>query len=339
MGFKKKGKPSLILSGALGFVGSNVASRLTSLGYDSFNIDNLQFGSENNASGEWHKMGFECLTQEQLDEYDILIHLATSNIIYSQTEPIKTFKTNALDTINLFRKFKGKIIYTSTASIFGMAKVFPTPEDAEPDVSNAYDMSKLVGEIFLQQRGNYTTLRLSNVFGRNQRPGTFCGVIGKLLDQALNDKPMEIIGDGSQTRDYTFVEDVVDAIELAVNKPALNTEINIATGIETSVKSLAIAIASALDKTVSINSLPLRSIDSLTRRCLDIRKAKSLLNWEPKHTLKSGLQKTIEWMQGEMLKDEIHKHFSSTHSVRVESDEAKIDLMRIKAGLDSSSPE
>lgn len=298
----QKGDMKLILTGALGFVASNVAARLKERGYESYNIDDLSFGSEKNAVGEWHKEGFQNLTEEQLSEYDVLLHLATSNIIFAMSHPLETFKTNALDTMELFDKFKGKIIYTSTASIYGDATVIPTPEDASRNLTNAYDTSKYIAEMFLKQRGNYTTLRLSNVYGINQRASNpFCGVMGKLLQQAMNGAKMTIIGDGMQTRDFTYVEDVVDAIELAVNQEAKDTEINIATGIETRIKELPFLIGKAIEYNTieTTNDVPIRAIDSLTRRCLDISKAKRLLGWEPKHTLEQGLKKTVAWMKKE----------------------------------------
>lgn len=283
-----------ILTGCLGFVGSNVHFRL-----GGFGVDDLFFGSRDNISGKWAHMGFEEIPQSALDDYDVLIHMATSNIIYAQYHPIETFNNNTLKTIELFSKFKGKIVYTSTASIYGQADVIPTPETYPRNLTNAYDTSKYIAECFLKQRGNYTTLRLSNVFGVNQRPSNpYCGVIGRLLQQALNGAAMTIIGDGSQTRDFTYVDDVVDAIEMAVNQPAKDTEINIATGKETSILALATCIRELGIKS-EIESIPPRAIDRLTRRCLDISKAEKVLGWKPKTSLGSGLCKTIEWMTKE----------------------------------------
>lgn len=282
----------IILTGCLGFVGSNVHKRL-----DCFGVDDLSFGSRDNISGNWAQMGFEEIPKSALDTYDVLIHCATSNIIFAQAHPIETFENNTLNTIELFSRFKGKIIYTSTTSIYGQANIFPTPETYRRNCTNAYDTSKYIAEMFLKQRGNYTTLRLSNVFGINQRASNpYCGVIGKLLQQAMNGGKMTVIGDGSQTRDFTYVDDVVDAIEFAVNQPSKDTEINIATGKETSIIGLATCIRE-LGLKAEIESIPPRSIDGLTRRCVDNRKAKELLGWQPKTSFKEGLEKTIQWMR------------------------------------------
>lgn len=298
MTFDKKDMPSIILTGAAGFVGSNIARRLKVLGYKGQNIDNLSFGNKKNIEGNLAKIGFEELSPSFLSAFDILIHCATTNIIYAMDHPVETFQNNATNTIKLFQKFKGKIIYTSTASVYGQADFFPTPEDAEIRTNNSYDQSKYIAELFLKQRGNYTTLRLSNVYGINQRPDNpFCGVIGRLVDNILNDKPINVNGQGTQTRDYTFVDDVVDAVITAVNKEALNTEINIATGIETSIMGLMEMISDYTGKDPLYQQVEARKIDGILRRCLDIKKAEQLLGWKPNTPLEEGIKKTITWMQ------------------------------------------
>lgn len=298
--FEKLNMPKIILTGACGFVGSNIAKRLLDSGYKFFNVDNLKFGNLKNVQAgiEIYEKGFEFLTEETLSKFDILIHCATSNIIYAMDNPIETFQNNATNTLRLFQKFKGKIIYTSTASVYGQADIIPTPEDAEIKTNNAYDQSKYISELFLQERGNYTTLRLSNVYGINQRPDNpFCGVMGKLINNVLNNEPVKINGDGLQTRDYSFIDDIVDVIIIAIEKESLNTEINIATGKETSINELISIIEKVTEKNSEKDYVASRKIDGITRRCLSVVKAKELLNWEPKIFLEDGIKKTINWMQ------------------------------------------
>lgn len=300
MGFEKMNMPKIILTGACGFVGSNIAKRLVYSGYKTMGIDNLSFGNEKNIDKcvPYYKYGFEFLTESELSEFDILIHCATSNIIYAMDKPIETFQNNATNTIKLFRKFKGKIIYTSTVSVYGQADIIPTPEDAEIRTSNAYDQSKYIVELFLYQRENYTTLRLSNVYGINQRADNpFCGVMGKLINNILNNELVKINGDGKQTRDYTFVDDVVDAIMVVIQKESLNTEINIASGKEISINKLIDIIVNITDKIALKKYVESRNIDGITRRCLDIKKAEQLLEWKPKTSLEEGIKKTIGWMK------------------------------------------
>lgn len=281
-----------IITGAAGFLGSNVFARI---GESTLAYDDLSFGCIENIwrGGITFECGFETLTQSMLDEADILIHCATANIIFAQTEPQKTFDINAVKTLDLFRKFKGKIVYTSTSSVYGDSTEIPTTEAAEIRLSNAYDSSKYIAEQFLKQRGNYTTLRLSNVYGVNQRPeNPYCGVVGRLVYQHLTGNKLTVIGSGEQTRDFTYADDVVDAIELAVNLPAQDTEINIATGIETSIAQLASMISPNYE-----TGFIERKIDIISRRCLSIEKAERLLGWKPKTDLKTGLEKTIQWQK------------------------------------------
>lgn len=282
----------IIITGAAGFLGGNVCQRLTDFGIDYVAVDNLKFGSEDNLPLGCHfiESGFENLSEEMLSEFDVLIHLACSNIIYAMEFPIETVLNNAVNTIELFSKFKGKIIYTSTASVYGDADVIPTKETDEIKLSNGYDTSKFIAEQFLRERGNYTTLRLSNVYGKFQSiDSPYCGVLGKFVDLYLEGQPLHIYGDGSATRDYTYVEDVVDAIILAMNNEPLNTELNIATGIETSIMELTALIG---NKNGLVNKGK-RMIDKINRRCLDTSKAKELLGWEAKIPVSTGIRKTM----------------------------------------------
>lgn len=298
MSFEKKDKPNILLTGACGFVGSNISARLRKMGYYCERVDNLIFGNASNVEGYFIKMGFEDLHKSFLDRFDILVHCATSNIIYAMDKPIETFQNNATNTIKLFQRFKGRIIYTSTASVYGQATVIPTPEDAEIRTNNAYDQSKYIAELFLQQRGNYTTLRLSNVYGTNQRADNpFCGVIGKLAYGIVNGERVKINGDGLQTRDYTFVDDVIDAIMIAIEKESLNTEINIATSRETSILDLCNMIAGQISGVSLMDNVETRKIDGITRRALDISKAQKILGWKPKISIEEGIRKTIEWIK------------------------------------------
>jgi nucleoside-diphosphate-sugar epimerase len=279
----------ILINGCAGFIGSNLCNHLKT---PFLGVDDLSFGYAENLSKDvrWIKSDFTH-SFDVLDQFDILIHLACANIIYAQNYKIETFKTNALDTINLFKRFKGKIIYTSTSSVYGNADHFPTPETAEMRVSNAYDQSKLIAELYLQERGNYTTLRLSNVYGANQRPEhPYSGVIGKFIGCSRKNEPMPIFAKGEATRDYTYVKDVVRAIEKAIEIKALNTEINIGTGVETDTIDLAEIISTATGRTMNVDFYPGRSIDRIKRRCLDISRAKTLLNWQPEYDLRSGLK-------------------------------------------------
>jgi UDP-glucose 4-epimerase len=286
----------IFITGIAGFVGSNLANELYMQGYDVAGCDNLQFGYPQNIHPgiKWSKQDISDISEESLTQTTTLVHCATANIIYSQDNPIDTFKTNALKSFELIKKFKGKIVYTSTASVYGNAEKLPTPEDAEKKVTNAYDQSKLLTEMFLNERGNYTTLRLSNVYGKNQRPeNPYAGVVAKFIQSINESKPVEIIGDGLATRDYTYYKDTISAIIKAIELPALNTEVNISSGIETSIINLAFKIYEIYDLPMNMTFIPKRQIDGIERRWMDTQRAHKLLDWKPEYTLTEGLTETI----------------------------------------------
>ncbi len=293
----------IFITGICGFVGSNLANKLYdhSVNYVS-GCDNLQFGyAKNLLPGiNWIEKDFKDISEVELNKYDILIHCATSNIIYAQENQLDTFKTNAFESIKLIEKFNGKVIYTSTSSIYGQAKEIPTQEDCPENLTNAYDQSKCIVEKYLKLRGNFTTLRLSNVYGKNQRPeNKYCGVVGKFIDQILNDKTITINGDGTDTRDYTYIDDVVWSLIIAIESNAVNTEINIGTGVETSSLKLPVVISSIIGKHPIIEFIDKRFIDKINRRCLDISKAEKILGWKPNYDLNEGLKLTINWQKNE----------------------------------------
>ncbi len=299
----------ILLTGGAGFVGSNIYNALKDE-YDVWVVDNLTFGDSRNIeiNPKWlkdkipvrFKADFNDLRDYVLNSFDILIHCATINIEYAMKEPIETFKVNALNTIKLFERFKGKIIYTSTASVYGNAAELPTKECAPDNVSNAYDQSKLIAEHYLQLRGNYTTLRLSNVYGINQRPDKdIVGVVGKFVDSILNNKPVTIYGDGKDTRDYTYVSDVVRAVEMCVEQKAKNKEYNISGGDELSIMELANKIAYLVGTPIVVKNVKSRKIDKINRRLLDTTLAQEELGWHPLIGINKGLEKTIFWQRKE----------------------------------------
>lgn len=288
----------IYVTGCAGFIGSNVCRLLHEHGFDVTGIDDLSFGDMKNVPDNqtFHRMRFQDYTD--FDPHSILVHCATSNIIYGMTHQVETFKNNAEDTIELFNRFPGRIVYLSTSSVYGDPDEFPTPESAVIKTYNAYDTSKYVAELYLKKRGNYTTLRLTNTYGYNQRPkNPYCGVMSRIIQACINGSEFRIYGDGEATRDYVFVDDAARAVVAAVMNSSRNTEINIGTGRETSVNSLVRWVGDALGKSVRSATAPERAIDRVNRRCLDTRRAYNLLGWIPMTDIGKGIVKTIEWQK------------------------------------------
>lgn len=290
---------NICVIGGLGFVCSNVSAALADIDYSVTIVDDCSFGTELNMPENCKliKKDFSELGIDFYNQFPTVVMGYCSNIIYAINEPIKTFENNALKFAEFCTTYKGKIVYLSTSSVYNNAIEIPTKEDSEIHCYNAYDTSKRIAELVLQLRGNYTTLRLSNVFGKNQRSSNpYCGVVSRFIDSVLNEDAMELIGNGEQSRDFTHISDVVRAVKYAVEMPSQNTEYNIGTGVETTIKKLAETISQVINKPTSIKYIEERKIDKISRRCLDVSKARDLNGWRPEMSLKDGLHHTVKWM-------------------------------------------
>lgn len=288
----------IIVTGAAGFVGSNIARRLMDLDYDVIGVDDLSFGDERNIPEGmvFKKIDFRDISENDINSAWVLIHCATSNIIFAQSAYIETFRNNAMKTLELFNRFRGQIVNISTCSVYGNADCFPIREDAEMKCSNAYDLSKRIVELYLKQRGNYTTLRLSNVYGEYQRASNpFCGVIGRLIDCAASGAPFIVYGSGHDRRDYTHVSDVVAAVHASIRKKSLNDEFNIATGKSYSVLDLIDKVEAISGKKIRVEFGSARSIDNIKDRALDIEKANKYLCYIPKTKIEDGILRAWQW--------------------------------------------
>jgi len=288
----------ILLTGCAGFIGSNIAKRLLKDNHYIVGIDNMSFGFRENLPEGLFFMNIDFKDFDSRDEFDCLIHCATANIIYGSDHPVETFKNNSEKTIDLFERFKGKIIYLSSCSVYGKLDSLCAQETEGIKTNNPYSLSKYAAEQYLRCRKDFTTLRLSNVYGPGQNPkGKYCGVINKFIYKIYNDIPIDIYDSEENTRDYTYVDDVMEAVIKTMYLPALDTEINIGTGIQTSVKDLCKLINDFFPgKPLAFMRIEGRGIDDVKRRCLNIEKAKKLLKWKPKTDLRDGIYKTIEWI-------------------------------------------
>jgi len=307
---------SVLVTGGAGFVGTNLVNELCNYSPKKIIIlDNLFTGLKSNIPVfdfvdfvEGSVENFD-LVFDLMKKCDIVFHLAVRNIIVSTKDPEKDFATNAIGTFNILesaRRLKNikKIVYTSSSSVYGNTSHLPITENDSLYALNPYAASKLTGEAYCNAYFEtymvpVSLVRYTNVFGPYSNPqNPYSGVISKFIYSALNNQPITIHGDGEQTRDFTYVDDTIEAtISVAISDKSIGEIYNVGTGVETSINNLAKIILEILNNSKSeIRHIDKRDIDNIRRRVLDIEKIRKSLRWTPKVTLKDGLVKTINWV-------------------------------------------
>jgi len=308
---------SVLITGGAGFIGSWLAEALTTRGAKVTVLDNLSTGSLKNIEHLIGLSNFRFLRGDVSnfnveERYDFLVHAASlpAPEIYVE-KPVETMLSNSLGTLNILeasRKHNSIVIYTSTSEVYGDAEVIPTPESywgrVNPiGIRSCYDESKRFGEAlciayFRQYGVDVRVARLFNTYGPRLDPNArYARVISRFITQALSGKPITIHGDGRQTRSFLYISDAVNALLRMMVKEGLKGEvINIGNPDEITILELAQLIKKLTASKSEIEFHPPRQ-DDPRRRCPDISKAKSLLEWEPKTTLEEGLKHTIKWFK------------------------------------------
>jgi len=300
----------ILVTGGAGFVGGALTRKLVDAGASVTVLDDLFTGkAETIPTGAEFIQGSvtdAALVDELVAANSLIFHLAARNIIASTKNPRDDFETNIGGTLNVLLAARAskvdRVVYTGSASVYGNPRSIPINEDDFLVPLSPYAVSKLGGEnyaqAFYESYGLPTaSIRYSNVYGPGQRPDNpYCGVVSKFLLDAHAGRPLSVHGDGEQTRDYTYVDDAVEATMLAAIRPRAEGEVfNVGTGIETSVNELGLAIGRALDVPVEMRHIDRRDIDNIRRRVVNIEKARRMLRWTPQVTLETGLSRTAEW--------------------------------------------
>lgn len=307
---------SVLVTGGAGFVGSNLVRRLLAEGADVTILDDFFTGRMENLRGipvESYRLVRGSVTDRELvqslvSEATYIFHLAARNIIASTRNPYEDFQTNIGGTLNVLLAARDshpcRVLYTSSVSVYGNPRYLPINEDDRISLLTPYAVSKFSGEgycqAFYESYGvPVVVVRYSNVYGPWQDPqNPYCGVVAKFMQRAQEDVPPEIHGDGQQTRDFTFVEDAVEATLLAALSPKSDGEIfNIGTGVETNVETLACLVLDLYGLRSSPVHIDRRDIDNIRRRVVNMEKIRRILRWVPRVTLAEGLRRTREWVQ------------------------------------------
>jgi UDP-glucose 4-epimerase len=306
-----------LVTGAAGFIGSTLVDRLLADGHSVIGVDDLSSGrSENIVEAERHD-GFEFAKSDIVDadlialladtKPEVIFHLAAQiSVKLSVDDPQFDSTVNVVGTVRLAEAARRagvrKIVHTSSGgSIYGTPPVYPTSEEIPTDPASPYAAGKVAGEVYLNMYRNLYGLQCShiapgNVYGPRQDPHGEAGVVAIFSRALLAGKPTKIFGDGSDTRDYVFVDDVVDAFVRAGGEAGDGQRFNIATGTETSTRELHSVIAKAAGAPDEPEFHPPR-LGDLRRSCLDISRAADVLGWRPQVGIDEGVARTVDFFR------------------------------------------
>jgi UDP-glucose 4-epimerase len=303
----------VLVTGGAGFVGSNLVKRLLRDGAKVTVLDDLFTGRLENLPPS----GFEFvqgsvtdvpLVDKHVPGHEIVFHAAARNIVVSTRNPREDFETNIGGTLNVLMAARAaktrRVLYTSSTSVYGNPRYLPINEDDRLSLLTPYAVSKLGGENYCQAfYESYdlpvSAVRYSNIFGPGQDPeNPYCGVVAKFIESLFAGKPPVIHGDGNQTRDFTYIDDAVEATVLAATSDrALGEVFNVGTGMETRVNELAAALIKIVGVDVTPEHRDRRDVDNIRRRVVNIEKTRRALRWVPEVTLEEGLRRTVEWQR------------------------------------------
>ncbi len=309
----KDTKAKVLVTGGAGFIGSELVRQLTTQGYEVTAVDNLVNGKRENIqnlSAANPRLVVadirSSVMPDLLKGVDVVFHLACLGVRHSIHSPLENHEVNATATLKLLLQARdggvSRFVYVSSSEVYGTASRVPMNENHPTFPATVYGAAKLAGErytnaFFKTYRFPTVVVRPFNAFGpRCHHEGDSGEVIPKFLLRALAGRPMVIFGDGKQTRDFTFVCDAAEGILRAgFETAAIGQTINLGSGREISINELAREVAQAAQipevKVVYDNARP----GEVMRLYADNRKAREVLGFEPKITLREGLKKLKEW--------------------------------------------
>ena len=307
-----KGKRFIVTGGA-GFIGSNIVIELVKNNNEVVVIDNLLTGKFNNLSGVMDQIRFvegdiqdlDLLKREFIDIDYVLHQAALPSVPRSVDDPIASNQNNVDGTLNVLVAARDaevkRVVYAASSSAYGNSPSLPKKEDMKPDPLSPYAITKLVGEqyckVFYELYGLETvSLRYFNVFGPHQDPNSqYAAVIPKFITAMLNDESPVIFGDGEQSRDFTYIQNNVDANLLACEVTGVAGKMfNIASGERISLNELVAMLKKILGKKIEPVYKEPRPGD-VKHSLADITLAREILGYKPRYGFEDGLKKTVEW--------------------------------------------
>ncbi|MBW8064536.1 MAG: NAD-dependent epimerase/dehydratase family protein [Nitrospira sp.] len=305
----------VMVTGGAGFIGSHLVDRLIQDGHEAVVVDNLSTGKRKhvNRAARLYKLDVQSPRLERVfrkERPSVLMHLAAQmDIRRSVEDPIFDAQSNILGTINVLAQAvhhgSRKVVFASSGgAIYGEQEVFPAPESHPTRPLSPYGISKLAGEFYLAYYQQYTgiqyvSLRYSNVYGPRQDPHGEAGVVAIFTQKMLSGEQPIVNGTGRQTRDFVFVEDVVDA-HLAVMGKDVQGCYNVGVGEETSINEL-FGMLADLTKSGSKQVHGPAKKGEQARSVVDSTKLRQELGWEPRTPLSEGLSRTVEFFRRQSM--------------------------------------
>lgn len=307
----------ILLTGAAGFLGSHLTSKLLESGHEVIGLDDLSTGSLSNLSSALRNDSFSFYEHDVRTPFDIKVDAILNFACPAspknyQIDPVRTIETNFLGIINMLhlaRETGARILQASTSEVYGDPSVSPQPESYWGNVNpvgirSCYDEGKRAAETlcfdYKRQYGVDTrVVRIFNTYGPNMAVGDG-RVVSNFIVQALQGHPITIYGDGSQTRSFCFVSDLVDGIyKMLMTEQQIETPINLGNPGEFSMLELAEKVISITNSKSTIVFEPLPQDDPRQRKP-DISLANSILGWRPLVDLESGIQSTAQYFAKEL---------------------------------------
>ncbi len=316
----------ILITGVAGFIGSNLACCLLERGHSVNGIDNLSYGFLRNIEILKNNSNFQLITGDIANplilkdiKADVVVHLASQKIP-RYTNALRTLEENYLMLRNVVQKCNfdnSKIIFASTSDVYGKNPNVPFTENSDMIMGPttvkrwAYALSKMYGEQYIIANNNeyglnYTITRFFGSYGPNQNLTWWGGPQSVFIGKAFKKEPIDIHGDGTQTRTFTYIEDTVNALVLCIENKKSNNEIFNTGGMpgeEISINDLATLIwklVNGKNSEPKINFIPYATFgnyEDVMRRVPDISKLRSYLDFQPKWNLEKGLKETIDWQK------------------------------------------
>lgn len=310
---------SVAVTGGAGFLGSWTCDALIEQGARVICIDNLSSGLKSNVDHLIGNENFKFMNHDITqpisirEDLDLVIHMASRASPFEfEKFPIEILNANTIGTyqvLELAREHGARFLFTSSSEIYGDPEVIPTPESYNGNVNptgprGCYDESKRVGEAYVtaykNQYGVDTRIaRIFNTYGPRMRAdGIYGRAVPRFIKQALDNEPITVFGDGTQTRSFLYVSDQIEGLlKFAFSEEARGEIINLGNDEEMKIIDLAKLVRKILNSKSEISFRPLPK-DDPRRRCPEITKARKILNWGPKTSVEEGLRKASEWFRG-----------------------------------------